>query len=355
VSENAFANFPHALGEWLKGSGPASDIVVSTRVRFARNIEGYPFTLKATPEQRADILKLCEKALRKVHLEKSVVTLDLEKLEEIKRDVLVERHLISRELAGGEGPRGVTFGRGEMLSIMINEEDHLRLQWIKSGFEPDRAYNALCKVDRALEAVVPYAVSDRYGYLTACPTNVGTGMRISVMLHLPALTMKDQIEKVFKAAKRMNHAVRGLYGEGTRAFGDMYQISNQATLGRGEEAILESVKAIVPKILETERQMRGQLYADDRSFLEDRVLRSLALLRSARRLNVQEMMGHLSMLRLGIDLGLVTDVPMRTVNEMFILGQPSHLQEREGRLMNPTERDTVRAQMVRSMLAAHSN
>lgn len=355
MSENAFANFPHMLGEWLKGSGPASDIVVSTRVRFARNIEGFPFTLKATEKQRAEILKLCEEAIRKVHLSQSVIALELDKLEEIKRDVLVERHLISRELAGGEGPRGVTFGRGEMLSIMINEEDHLRLQWIKSGFEPDRAYNALCKVDRALEAVVPYAVSERYGYLTACPTNVGTGMRVSVMLHLPALTMKDQIDKVFKAAKRMNHAVRGLYGEGTRAFGDMYQISNQATLGRGEDSILENIKAIVPKILETERQVRGQLYADDRSFLEDRVLRSLALLRNARRLNVQEMMGHLSMLRLGVDMGLISDVPMRTVNEMFILGQPSHLQEREGRLMNPTERDTARAEMVRSMLAAHSN
>ncbi|MCC7509564.1 MAG: protein arginine kinase [Planctomycetes bacterium] len=343
------------LGEWLKGGGPDSDIVVSTRVRFARNIKGYPFTLKATEPQRAEVLALCEEAIQKIHLQRSVVTLELDKMAEVKRDVLVERHLISRELAGGEGPRGVTFGRGEMLSIMINEEDHLRLQWIKSGFDVDRAYQALCKVDRALEKVVPYAVSDNYGYLTACPTNVGTGMRISVMVHLPALTMKDHVDKVFKAAKRMNHAVRGLYGEGTRAFGDMYQISNQATLGRSEESILESVKAIVPRILETERQMRGQLYSEDRSFLEDRVLRSLALLRNARRLNVQEMMSHLSMLRLGVDLGLITDVPMQTVNEMFILGQPSHLQEREGRLMNATERDTTRADLVRSKLAAHSN
>jgi protein arginine kinase len=355
VNDSPFENFPHILGEWLKGSGPESDIVVSTRVRFARNISGFPFTLKATPQQRSDVLKLCDAAIRRIHLNKSVVTLELDKLEEVQRDVLVERHLISRELASGEGPRGVTFGRGEMLSIMVNEEDHLRLQWIKSGFEPDRAYQALCKVDRAMEKVVPYAVSDKYGYLTACPTNVGTGMRISVMVHLPALTMKEHIDKVFKAAKRMNHAVRGLYGEGTRAFGDMYQISNQTTLGRSEESILESVKAIVPRILETERQMRGTLYAEDRPFLEDRVLRSLAVLRNARRLNVQEMMSHLSMLRLGVDLGLITDVPMKTVNEMFILGQPSHLQEREGRLMTPTERDTTRAELVRSMLAAHSN
>jgi protein arginine kinase len=355
LSQPPFENFPHILGEWLKGSGPESDIVVSTRVRFARNIRGFPFTLKATAQQRADVLQLCEEALRRIHLERSVVSLELNKLEEVKRDVLVERHLISRELASGEGPRGVVFGRGEMLSIMVNEEDHLRLQWIKSGFEPDRAFQALCKVDRALEAVLPYAVSDKYGYLTACPTNVGTGMRVSVMLHLPALTMKEQVDKIFKAAKRMNHAVRGLYGEGTRAFGDMYQISNQTTLGRDEQTILDGIKGLVPRILETERQLRGTLYAEDRAFLEDRVLRSMALLRSARRLNVQEMMGHLSMLRLGIDLGLVTDVPMQTVNEMFILGQPSHLQEREGRVLTPTERDTIRANMVRGMLAAHSN
>ena len=355
MTEDAFDSFPHLLGEWLKGSGPDSDIVISTRVRFARNIRGFPFTGRASETQRADVLKLAEDALKQVHLDRSVVMLELDKLVEIKRDVLVERHLISRELANGEGPRGVTYGRGEMLSVMINEEDHLRLQWIKSGFDVDRAYHALCKVDRALESVLPYATSDRYGYLTACPTNVGTGMRVSVMVHLPALTLKENIDQVFKAAQRMNHAVRGLYGEGTRAFGDMYQLSNQTTLGRSEEQIAEAIKAIVPKILEFERQRRGQLYTEERSFVEDKVLRSLALLRSARRLNVQEMMSHLSMLRLGVDLGIINDVPVRTVNELFILGQPSHLQETEGRSLPPNERDTLRADLVRSRLAAGTN
>jgi protein arginine kinase len=355
VNEDAFEHFPHLLGEWLKGSGPDSDIVISTRVRFARNLDGFPFTLKASERQRGEVIAAVQEALDQVSLKHSVVTLQLNEIEDIKREILVERHLISRELANSEGPRGVTFGRGEMLSIMVNEEDHLRLQWIKAGFDIDRAYHALCKVDRALEKVLPYALSERFGYLTACPTNVGTGMRISVMLHLPALTLKEQVDKVFKAAQRMNHAVRGLYGEGTRAFGDMYQISNQTTLGRSEEAIVESVKAIVPRILDTERQMRGQLYAEDRSLLEDKVLRALAVLRSARRLNVQEMMGHLSMVRLGIDLGVISDVPLRLVNEMFILGQPSHLQESQGRKMSADERDIVRAEMVRSMLATNTN
>ena len=247
---SAFDHFPHVLGQWLKGTGPDHDIVVSSRVRFARNVRGYPFTGRASPRQREEILKLASDALRQVHLEKSVVALQLDELPEIHREVLVERHLISRELANAEGPRAVVFGRGEMLSIMINEEDHLRMQWIKAGFDVDRAYQALRRVDEALERVLPLAFTREYGYLTACPTNVGTGMRISVMVHLPALTMKEHIEKVFKAAQKMNHAVRGLYGEGTRAFGDFYQVSNQATLGRSEEEILRNVKAIVPKILE---------------------------------------------------------------------------------------------------------
>jgi protein arginine kinase len=351
----AFDGFPHLLGEWLKGSGPDSDIVISTRVRLARNIQGYPFTGRANAAQRGEVLKLAEEAIKQVHLDRSVVTLELDKLPEIKRDVLVERHLISRELASGEGPRGVTYGRGEMLSVMINEEDHLRLQWLKSGFDVDRAYSALRKVDEALEKVLPYATSERYGYLTACPTNVGTGLRASVMVHLPALTLKENIDQVFKAAQRMNHAVRGLYGEGTRAFGDMYQISNQTTLGRSEESIIEAIKAIVPRVLEFERQRRGKLYTEERSFVEDKVLRSLALMRSARRLNVQEMMSHLSMLRLGVDLKIITDVPLRTVNELFILGQPSHLQESEGKPLAAAERDTLRAELVRSRLAAGTN
>ncbi len=348
-------NFPHLLGEWLKGTGPESDVVVSTRVRFARNIQGFPFTGRGDATQREAVLTMVNSALRRVHLDRSVVSLQLDKLEGIARDVLVERHLISRELASGEGPRGVTYGRGEMLSIMVNEEDHLRLQWIKAGFDPERAWKALCKVDRALEKVLPYAFSERYGYLTACPTNVGTGMRVSVMVHLPALTLKEHIEKVYNAAKRMNHAVRGLYGEGTRAYGDMYQISNQATLGRTEEDILESVGRIVPKILEYERQTRAQLYTEDRGLLEDKVMRALALLRNARRLNVQEMMSQLSMLRLGIDMGVVSDITLRTVNELFLLGQPSHLMRKEGRTLNAAERDELRARMVRSMLAHGEN
>lgn len=352
---NGFDFMGHPLGEWLKGTGPESDVVISTRVRLARNLKGYPFTGRADARQRADILRVATEALQRVHLEKSVVSVELQKMGSVERDMLVERHLISRELAGAEGPRGLTFGRGEMLSIMVNEEDHLRLQWIKSGFDIDRAFSAIRRVDGALEKVLPFAVSDQYGYLTACPTNVGTGMRISVMVHLPALTLLDHVEKVFKAAQRMNHAVRGLYGEGTKAFGDMYQLSNQATLGRAEEDIVAGMKAIVPQVLEYERRMRGELYTEKREFVEDKALRSLALLRSARRLSVQEMMSQLSMVRLGVDLKIITDVRMDTLNRLFILGQPGHLQREYGDALGPAEREAKRAELVRGKLATGTN
>ena len=345
----------HPLGEWLKGAGPEGDVVISTRVRLARNLRGFPFTGRADARQRADILRISGEALQRAHLERSVVSLDLQNVGAIDRDILVERHLISRELAGGEGPRGVTFGRGEMLSIMVNEEDHLRLQWIKSGFDIDRAFTAIRRVDLALEKVLPFAFTQTFGYLTACPTNVGTGMRVSVMVHLPALTLLDHVEKVFKAAQRMNHAVRGLYGEGTRAFGDMYQLSNQATLGRSEEDIVAGMKAIVPQVLEYERRMRGELYTEKREFVEDKALRALALLRSARRLSVQEMMGHLSLVRLGVDLKIITDVRMDTLSRLFILGQPGHLGREFGEGMGPSEREAKRAELVRSTLATGTN
>jgi protein arginine kinase len=352
---NGFDIGAHPLGEWLKGTGPESDVVISTRVRLARNLKGYPFTGRADSRQRADILRIAGEALHGAHLEKSVISLQLQNLGETDRDILVERHLVSRELAGADGPRGVTFGRGEMLSIMVNEEDHLRLQWLKSGFDVDRAFAALRRVDLALEKHLPFAFDRQYGYLTACPTNVGTGLRVSVMVHLPALTLLDHVEKVFKAAQRMNHAVRGLYGEGTRAFGDMYQLSNQATLGRSEEEIVDGIKAIVPQVLEYERRMRGELYTEKREFVEDKVLRSLALLRSARRLSVQEMMSHLSLVRLGVDLRITSDVRMDTLNRLFILGQPGHLQREFGQGLGPAEREAKRAELVRSQLATGTN
>lgn len=347
--------FSNILGEWLKGTGPESDIVASTRIRLARNIAGIPFLQTADESKRREIIQVVEHAVRAANVSRNILTFNMDDVPNRLRDVLVERHLISRELASGSGPRAAICGRSEMLSIMVNEEDHLRLQWIKSGFDADRAWSAIRKIDTAIESQLPYAFSDRYGYLTACPTNVGTGMRVSVMMHLPALTMRDHVEKAVKAAQRMNHVVRGLYGEGTKAFGDFYQISNQTTLGRSEEEIVDGVQEVVHSILEYERKMRAELYMNERSLIEDRVMRALAILKSARRLNVQEMMTQLSMVRLGIGVGIVRDVAATTLNEIFLMGQPAHIQHSKDRDIAPDERDEIRANMVRARLSAMEN
>lgn len=355
MKDSELQNFLMApLGEWLKGEGPDSDIVISTRVRLARNINGHLFSGRADERQRKELFGICEDAISHLPIEQPI-SVPLPELKDLHRDILVERHLISRELANSEGQRGVVFNKSEMLSIMINEEDHFRMQWIKAGFDIEPAFEGIRGIDRELEKELTFATSSKYGYLTACPTNVGTAMRVSVMVHLPALTLKDHIDKVYKAAQRMNHAVRGLYGEGTRAFGDMYQISNQATLGRTEGEILTNMRAIVPKVLEYERRMRGTMFTEERPFVEDKVIRALALLRSARQLNVHEMMTHLSQVRLGVDLGIISDVSIKTINELFILGQPSHLQLEEGSDLVPAERDTKRAGLVRQRLSAGSN
>lgn len=345
----------HPLGEWLKAEGPDHDIVISTRVRLARNVSGHLFSGRANDKQKQELYDTCEAAVKRLRLDSPLLSVPLPDLRDQTRDILVERHLISRELANADGPRGAMFDQDEKLSIMINEEDHFRMQWIRSGFDVEGAFSGICDVDRQLEKELPFATSSKYGYLTACPTNVGTAMRVSVMVHLPALTLKDHIDKVYKAAQRMNHAVRGLYGEGTRAFGDMYQISNQATLGRTEGEIVTNMRAIVPKVLEYERRMRGTLFTEERPYVEDKVIRALALLRSARQLNVQEMMTHLSLVRLGVDLGIISDVKVLTINELFILGQPSHLQLDAGESLTPVERDTKRAELVRHCLSTVSN
>jgi protein arginine kinase len=263
---------------------------------------------------------------------------------------LLERHLISRELANGSGDRGVLFNRSEMLAVMVNEEDHLRIQAIRAGFQLHDAYQDLQWVDDRLDRELEFAFSSEFGFLTACPTNVGTGMRASVMFHLPALVFTKQIDKVFSSVTKINLAVRGFYGEGTQASGDFYQISNQITLGKSEEEILDLLDRVVPKIVSYERAVRDHLLEKDRLRLEDKICRAFGVLRSARSISSEETMEHLSSVRLGVNLGLLHDVGMPTVNELFILTQPAHLQRLEKRDLTPEERDAARADFIRKHL-----
>src|SRR5438105_7750810 len=258
-------------GEWLRGSGPMSEIVISSRIRLARNVAGVPFLSRASRQQRQQLENRIRDVLLGSQVAPQTLYVDLEKAPEVDRQLLVERHLISKQHAAAEGARGVAVGESETIAIMINEEDHLRIQVLRSGLQLDEAWEQINAIDDALEAKLDFAFHPRFGYLTACPTNVGTGIRVSVMLHLPALKLTGEIEKVFRAAKDMKLAVRGLYGEGTEATGDFYQISNQTTLGKSEEEIINDFKGIVvPKIIEYEQHARKTLVNDRTIALDDK-------------------------------------------------------------------------------------
>jgi protein arginine kinase len=273
----------------------------------------------------------------------------------LDREILVERHLISRQHAGGQGCRGVAVSDEETISVMINEEDHLRVQSLRSGLQLRASWEELDKIDDAIEAQVDYAYHRRLGYLTACPTNVGTGIRVSVMLHLPALKLADQLQKVFRAAKDMCVAVRGLFGEGTEALGDFYQISNQTTLGRSEEEIIGDFENnVIPGIVAYETKAREALLREQTAMLDDKVWRAYAVLENARTVSTEETLSLLSHLRMGVNLGRLTDVSMSTINELFLHMQPAHLQKLAGEELTPEQRSVFRAETIRKRLSQNN-
>jgi protein arginine kinase len=315
-------------GEWLSGRGADADIVISSRVRLARNVRGRRFLVQAAELEKAELEAELRGGLSRVDFGEEMVYVPLQDASALDAEMLVERHLISRELARSEGPRAVCYSPEENVSIMVCEEDHLRLQVLRSGFQLDAAWEAADKLDDLVAKQADYAFSPRYGYLTCCPTNVGTGLRASVMMHLPALVYTKHIEKVFGAGGKMGLAVRGLYGEGTQAEGDFFQISNQVCLGVSEAEVLEKLAKIVPQFVEYERKVREQLAKSDRAALEDKVWRAYATLRSARTITSTETLEMLSAIRLGVNLELLPKpLTIETVNELFVSSQPAHLQK----------------------------
>lgn len=345
-----FESLSKSSGEWLKGCGVESDIVISSRIRLARNLAGFPFPNRASNFQKAEIETLLKDRIQTLEFEQKFEYVSLTTLNTLDRQFLVERQLISRELAANEGPRGVALGNLESLSLMVNEEDHLRLQVMRSGFSLESAWETINKLDDFLEKKVSYAFHEEFGYLTACPTNVGTGMRASVMLHLPALDFTKQIDKVFRALQRINLTHRGLYGEGSRFSGHFFQISNQVTLGKSENAILNEIYSVIPQIIDYERQARVAWKKDNGQILQDRISRAFGTLSSATMMTSDETMELLSYVRLGIHMKMIEDVDINTVNELFIQTQPAHLQKLMGSTLDGEERNTARAKFLRSKL-----
>ena len=337
-------------GEWLRGTGPESDIVMSSRIRLARNLADYPFIRRCNDIDKANV----ESTIR----ERIVASADLSRLSFINvaelnlldRQLLVERQLISRELANSEGARSVAIDQPEQLSLMVNEEDHMRLQVIKSGFDLDGAWELINHLDDEIEAKVTYAYNQQLGYLTACPTNVGTGMRVSVLVHLPALVITKQIEKVFRSAQKMNLVVRGLYGEGTQAMGDFYQVSNQVTLGKSEKDLIYLVDDVICKVLKYERMAREVLINEKQNDLFDKVSRAYGMLRSAQQISSEETMHLLSRVRMGVSLGLIGELEIPDINQLFLQTQPAHLQKIHSSELSTDERNIERANYLHDQL-----
>ena len=338
-------------GEWMRGDGPDADIVISSRIRLARNVADYPFLSRADDSARAEIERLLHRNLIELSIDGQIEYFDINQLEGLDRQFLVERQLISRELAEGHGSRGVCFTRRENISLMVNEEDHLRIQVLHSGFELDACWNEISRIDDLLGDRVAFAFDDDWGYLTACPTNVGTGIRVSVLLHLPALVLTKEIQKVFQALQKINLAVRGLYGEGTQAMGDFHQISNQVTLGNSEDQLIRKLKEVVPSIIGYERKVRQALIRESRQALHDKVSRAYGTLKSAQSISSQETMHLLSSVRMGVNLGLIDDLEIPTVNELFVNTQPAHLQKLRRANLDSADRNAARASYLRNRLA----
>ena len=326
-------------------------IVLMTRIRLARNLASQPFPGWAKPAQRAHVAEICSAAVASAAPLKRSLNVTVDQLGELEKQILVERHLISRELSGSKQGSSVIISKDQTVSVMVNEEDHLRIQVLRAGFQLKKTWNVINELDTALEASLDYAFSPALGYLTACPTNLGTGMRASAMMHLPALVISSQMEKVVRAVNQLGMVVRGLFGEGSDASGSIFQISNQTTLGESEEEILKRLTSVLQSIIEHELNAREKLLEADAGKLFDKIGRAYGIMQNSHLLNSSEAMNLLSLIRLGIDLGGFPDANRSTIDRLFIEAQPGHLQHAQKGEFDPAQRDLLRANYLRSEFA----
>ncbi|MCA0989474.1 protein arginine kinase [Guptibacillus algicola] len=341
-----------AVSPWMKDEGPDSDIVMSSRIRFARNLRNYVFPVLSNGKQNLEVLESIKTKFNEAPNEE-VGRLELIEMEDLKptqKRVLVEKHLVSPNLVEQSKNGAVLLSENETISIMINEEDHFRIQCLEAGLRLKEALNLANSLDDWIESKVDYAFDKRKGYLTSCPTNVGTGMRASVMMHLPALVLTQQLNHIIPAINQLGLVVRGSYGEGSEAQGNIFQISNQITLGKSETDIIEDLQGVVMQVIEKERSARRKLLDNSRIELEDRIYRSLGILENSRIIQSKEAAKCLSNVRLGIDIGLVAGITKSILNELVILTQPGFLQQYAGASLNPAERDIKRATLIRERL-----
>ena len=341
-----FENILLTVPGWLNPDGPETEIVISSRARLARNVTGFPYVHCAGNDKLSEIVSTVLEAAKIAGFD-SLDFFRNEDLDDLHKNIFIERHLISPTLASQNANRGVLVLEGERCSILINEEDHLRMQSFRSGFNPMGAWEDVDSIDDRLAQAIPFSFSREYGYLTACPTNIGTGLRVSILIHLPALVLTKEIQHVIHSAGQIGLAVRGYYGEGSDVIGNLFQISNKSSLGRTERAIIDELISAVKKIIEYEKKSAETLIKEAKSQIEDKIWRSIGILKSARMLSTNEFMNLSSAVRLGHFLRVLDKPNLESLNEMMVLTQPAHLQARQGHLIETMERDMLRAELVR--------
>lgn len=332
--------------KWYEQSGTEGDICVSTRVRFARNLSRFPFPAKMTDEQARTLIDETSRALAASRIGKDFRLIDMEQASATERSTLVERHMISPDLANGSRPRAVLVSSDESVSVMINEEDHLRIQVLEAGLAPEKALERAKAIDDVFDAALGYAFDEKLGYLTSCPTNLGTGMRVSVMLHLPALEAAHEISGMISGAGGMGFTARGIYGEGSAAEGSLYQFSNRITLGYDEDDVAKRMLSLAKQIITRERSLRGQMLARDRDGLEDSVWRAVGTLKYARCIDTAEALELLGRVRTGASLGVIP-ADYGRLNGLLWAVRPSSIVTRSGKdELDPSERDKIRAELL---------
>lgn len=339
---------------WLEASGPSSDIVLSTRIRLARNLQGHAFASRVRDNERRQIYEQIRRAAEQTALQGGIA-LDVAALSPLSRRVLLERHLISRELAGEHDTppaqgAGLFLGPSDTVGLMVNEEDHLRLQVLTSGLRLADAFSRLDRLDEELGSLLAFAYHQEYGFLTSCPTNAGTGLRASMLVHLPGLVLTKEIGKVLQGINQLGLTFRGLYGEGSEVVGNFFQLSNQTTLGKSEEDLIEHLQKIVGQVIQYEQKARSVLLRDAPAVIEDKIWRAYGLLRYARSVSFDEVMNLLSGVRLGVSMDLLHGVRVYTLNKIMIYAQNAHLEQAAGHSLSEAEADLHRAAYVRRVL-----
>lgn len=333
---------------WYLQSGKEADVVISSRVRLSRNIKQIPFTTRAKEQDLKKVFDLMKEASLSLGYGLKFVPMD--SLDELTKESLAEKHIISMEFAKNQNPyTAILINDEENICIEINEEDHIKLQVLSSGLEIENLMNLAIEIDQKLEEIVPYSYNEKYGYLTACPTNVGTGLKASVLVHLPALSTTGNARKVLNIVNGLGMNIRGLYGEGTKVEGDMYQISNNQTIGITEKEIIKNLSLITQKIIKQERMVRKYL-TNKEIELEDSVYRDYGILANARKITNEEAKEMLSLVKLGCDLGIIEEVNDKKINELMLYTNDANLQKRVGRTLNKKELDIERAKVIKEII-----